>query len=309
MIHTGRLTKRYGAHCAVENLDLDVSEGDFFGLLGPNGAGKTTTIRMLCGLVPPSSGRISVNGFDPRRQPTAVKQAVGVVCESHGYYAWMSGEQYLSYFADLYGIAHKAQRVTRLLAAVGLQEAKRKPVEAYSRGMRQRLGIARAIIHQPQVLILDEPTLGLDPQSRANLWEEVRQLRAQGTTVFVTTHYLDEADALCDRLAIIDGGKIVAEGSPDELKQQIGGDLVTVGVAPDVLEQARALLVPLPAVDAVEVAEGAKLRLQTTRGESLLPEVVRTLETAGLSLVTLALSRPTLNDVFLRQTGRSLREE
>jgi ABC-2 type transport system ATP-binding protein len=252
-------------------------------------------------------------GHDLRTAPERVRESIGYVSQGGGVDVRATGRENLVLQARLFGVS-KTDAFTRaaeMSRRFQLEDFVDRMASTYSGGQKRRLDLALGLIHRPRLLFLDEPTLGLDPQSRANLWEEVRQLRAQGTTVFVTTHYLDEADALCDRLAIIDDGRIVAEGTPDELKQQIGGDLVTVGIAgpAEHAERARTLLAALPGVDAVETADGDRLRLRTKRGELLLPEVVRALEGDGLALQTLMLGRPTLNDVFLRQTGRSLRED
>jgi len=308
-----RFVSRKGTVEAVKGVDLQVADGQVYGFLGPNGAGKTTTLRMLSTLLPPSEGTAVICGHDLRTAPERVRESIGYVSQGGGVDVRATGRENLVLQARLFGVS-KTDAFTRaaeMSRRFQLEDFVDRMASTYSGGQKRRLDLALGLIHRPRLLFLDEPTLGLDPQSRANLWEEVRQLRAQGTTVFVTTHYLDEADALCDRLAIIDDGRIVAEGTPDELKQQIGGDLVTVGIAgpAEHAERARTLLAALPGVDAVETADGDRLRLRTKRGELLLPEVVRALEGDGLALQTLMLGRPTLNDVFLRQTGRSLRED
>lgn len=308
-----RFTSRKGTVEAVRGVDLAVAEGQVYGFLGPNGAGKTTTLRMLATLLPPSEGAATVCGHDLAREPEQVRAAIGYVSQTGGVDNRYTGRENLVLQARLFGAsrAEAAARAADLSRRFQLDDFTDRLAQTYSGGQRRRLDIALGLVHQPRLLFLDEPTLGLDPQSRANLWDEVRELRRRGTTVFVTTHYLDEADALCDRLAIIDGGRIVAEGTPAELKRAIGGDLVTVGLdgAPAARERARAKLAALPDVDGLEPGEGDQLRLRTRAGETLLAQIVRTVEAEGVALRTLGLARPTLDDVFLRQTGRSLREE
>ena len=303
MIRTEQLTKRYGAHAAVEKLDLDVSQGDFFGLLGPNGAGKTTSIRMLSGLLAPTSGRVSVNGLDPQHSPNEVRRSIGVVSESHGYYGWMSGEQYLSYFADLYGIRQKAQRVRHLLGVVGLENAGSKAIRAYSRGMRQRLGIARAIVHQPQVLLLDEPTLGLDPGGQREIYAVLRDLNQKGTTVFLSSHSLAEIEPLVKRVAVLNAGRLVAQGTIDEISR-------TLDLAPrirlTVSEPARALGIARCEPEAAQAAlDGGQLVLTAPAAGALDDAtIVRRLVIEGIRIRELVTLEPSLEDIFFRLTAR-----
>ncbi|MGH7666298.1 MAG: ATP-binding cassette domain-containing protein [Candidatus Dormibacteria bacterium] len=293
---------------AVVGIDLEVYAGEIFGFLGPNGAGKTTTLRMLATLLPPTSGEAVVAGQDLRRQPGEVRKRIGYVSQRGGVDQEITGRRELVFEARLYGMSRgEAQRrAAELLFALELESCADRKVSTYSGGQRRRLDVAVGLVHRPEVLFLDEPTTGLDPQSRARMWDEVRKLREDGTTVFLTTHYLEEADALCNRLAIIDHGRIVAQGTPDELKREVSGDLVTVGVSGD-LEQALGLLSSQPYVREATV-EGSELRLYVERGEIATPQILRLLDTAQLGLTTIALSRPSLDDVFLRSTGRSLRD-
>jgi ABC-2 type transport system ATP-binding protein len=294
---------------AVAGVDLAVEPGEIFGFLGPNGAGKTTTLRMLATLIPPTGGEATIAGCDLRRSPRAVRERIGYVGQAGGSDLQLTARNELVIQGRLHGMrkAEAKRRAAELLAVVELEAAADRATGTYSGGQRRRLDVALGMVHRPQVLFLDEPTTGLDPQSRARLWEEVSRQRADGVTVFLTTHYLDEADALCDRIAIIDHGGIVAEGTPQELKRRIGGDVVTVGVG---AEQERALLLlqAQPFVREAAVEDGL-LRLTVDKGESALPAILRLIDGAGLELRELSLSRPSLDDVFLRQTGRSLREQ
>jgi ABC-2 type transport system ATP-binding protein len=293
---------------AVAGVDLRVAAGEIFGFLGPNGAGKTTTLRMLATLLPPSGGDATVAGCDLRRESQHVRERIGYVGQRGGTDPEVTGRDELVFQGRLYGMSapHAKQRASELLAALELEEAADRRTRTYSGGQRRRLDIGLGLIHRPQLLFLDEPTTGLDPQSRARMWDEVRRLRENGTTVFLTTHYLEEADVLCDHLAIIDHGRIVAEGTPDELKRQIAGDIVTLGVADT--HRALALLAPQGFVRDSEQDEET-IRLYVDRGETAMPAILRLLDDAGVELQTISLARPSLDDVFLRQTGRSLREQ
>lgn len=293
---------------AVDGVDLEVCRGEIFGFLGPNGAGKTTTLRMLSTLLPPSSGEATVAGADLRREAGTVRQRIGYVSQAGSSYPEVSGRTELVLQGRLYGMnAAQAQaRADELLATLELTEAADRKTKTYSGGQKRRLDIGIGLMHLPSLLFLDEPTTGLDPQSRARMWDEVRRLQARDTTVFLTTHYLEEADALCDRLAIIDHGRIVAGGTPDDLKRQVAGDVVTVGVIVEA-ESALRLLRQQPFVREASV-EDDLLRLYVDRGETAMPAILRLLDGAGIGLVSLSLARPSLDDVFLRQTGRSLRD-
>jgi len=295
---------------AVAGVDLKVWGGEVFGFLGPNGAGKTTTLRMLSTLLPPSGGEATVAGCDLLRQPQQVRERIGYVGQRGGSDPQVTGRTELVFQGRLYAMPKRAaqDRAAELLRVLELEDCADRPTSTYSGGQRRRLEIGIGLMHGPSLLFLDEPTTGLDPQSRARLWEEVRRLRKGGTTVFLTTHYLEEADALCDRLAIIDHGKIVAEGSPDELKRQVAGDVVVVGVGGDGRD-ALELFQRQPFVREAGAGDAdGTIRLYVERGESAMPAILRLLDGAGLELKTISLTRPSLDDVFLRQTGRSLRE-
>ena len=293
---------------AVAGVDLSVRSGEIFGFLGPNGAGKTTTLRMLATLLPPSGGTARVAGCELATEPGLIRQRIGYVGQAGGADREISGRTELVFQGRLYGMtagaAHK--RAAELIDMLELAGAADRKVGTYSGGQKRRLDIGLGLVHDPQLLFLDEPTTGLDPQSRARVWDEVRKMHDRGTTVFLTTHYLDEADALCDRIAIIDYGRIVAEGTPEELKRAIAGDVVTFSVAGD---QARALEA-VKDQDFVREAriENGSVLLYVDRGEVAMPALLRILDSAHLQLTTVELHRPSLDDVFLRQTGRSLRE-
>jgi len=291
---------------AVRGVDLTVSEGEIVGFLGPNGAGKTTTLRMLTTLLRPTAGSATVVGV--RRRIGYVAQAIGATGGGSDPNA-MVGEE-IALQARLYRvppgeIAERTARLTRQLDLGGLDD---RLVKTLSGGQRRRLDISLGLVHSPRLVFLDEPTTGLDPQSRSNLWDHIRRLREDlGTTIFLTTHYLDEADALCDRILVIDYGKIVAEGSPEELKRRISGDVITLSVSggPDA---AKGVLAGHEGIRDITVS-GRSLRLTVDRGEEALPGMLRELDTAGLALQSIQLARPTLDDVFLTVTGRSLRED
>jgi ABC-2 type transport system ATP-binding protein len=312
MIETHNLRRvfksRKGAVEAVAGVDLDVKKGEIFGFLGPNGAGKTTTLRMLSTLLPPTSGEATVAGFDLRRDPDKVRYEIGYVSQEGSSAPEVPGRTELVMQGRLYGMskARALERAAELIESLELTDCADRATKTFSGGQKRRLDIGIGLMHLPQLLFLDEPTTGLDPQSRARMWDEVRRLRDTGTTVFLTTHYLEEADALSDRIAIIDHGKIVALGTPDELKRQVAGDVVVVGTDHNsdcVLE----LLNGQSFVREATTADGI-VRLYVDRGETALPQIIRVLDGAGVALSSLSLNRPSLDDVFLRQTGRSLRE-
>ena len=302
-------TSRKGEVEAVRGVDLAVGAGEIFGFLGPNGAGKTTTLRMLATLLTPTSGEATVAGADLRRQPQQVRERIGYVPQGGSTDPAETGRGELVLQGRLYGMdkASAQARAAEVLAALELEDAADRPTQTYSGGMKRRLDVGLGIVHRPAVLFLDEPTTGLDPQARARMWDEIRALRGQGTTVFLTTHYLEEADALADRLAIIDHGRIVAEGTADDLKRQVAGDVITLGVngaTESVLQTVRTQ----PFVREASSEDGV-VRLYVDRGETAVPQLLRVLDGAGLEAASIALHRPSLDDVFLRQTGRSLRDD
>jgi ABC-2 type transport system ATP-binding protein len=294
---------------AVRGVDLFVAEGEIFGFLGPNGAGKTTTLRMLSTLIEPDGGEATLAGADLRTSPGEVRRRIGYVAQGGSTWDDSTAREELVLQARMYGLskATAQQRAVRALAAFQLAEYADRKCKTYSGGQRRRVDIALGIIHEPKIVFLDEPTTGLDPQSRAHMWDEIRRLRADGMTVFITTHYLDEADALCDRIAIMDHGEIVAEGTPAELKREISGDVVIVGIDGSVPRAAEALDAQ-PFVTKLETPDEGGLRLYVDEGATAIPQILRALDGAGVALGSIELHRPSLDDVFLTKTGRSLRE-
>jgi ABC-2 type transport system ATP-binding protein len=314
IISTHDLRKTFPAKAgpveAVRGLDLGVEAGEIFGFLGPNGAGKSTTLRMLATLITPTAGEATVAGADLAREPNLIRERIGYVAQGGGSDPQETGRRELVIQAQLYGMSRTEaeRRAADILKVLDLESAADRRTETYSGGMKRRLDIGLGIIHRPQLIFLDEPTTGLDPQARARMWDEVKKLRADGMTVFLTTHYLEEADALCDRLAIIDHGKIVAAGTPDALKREVAGDLVTLGVNGQG-EAVLALTKSQPFVREAGAGEDGLIRLYVDHGEAAVPQLLRLLDGAGLAPSTIAMSRPSLDDVFLRKTGRSLRED
>jgi ABC-2 type transport system ATP-binding protein len=295
---------------AVRRVDLDVGSGEIFGFLGPNGAGKTTTLRMLATLIRPDGGSALVAGVDLMRDPGEVRRRIGYVAQGGGTWGEVSAREELVYQGRLHRLspAESRRRATTAIDAFQLGEFADRHCRTYSGGQLRRVDIALGVIHQPSVVFLDEPTTGLDPQSRAHMWTEVRRLRAEGMTVFLTTHYLEEADALCDRVAIIDHGAIVAVDSPDALKRQVAGDVVTLGLDPARAPAVASVLERQPYVRDLEKT-GTGLRLVVEAGDTVMPQILRMVDATGVPLGSIELHRPSLDDVFLARTGRSLREQ
>ncbi|MER6755793.1 ATP-binding cassette domain-containing protein [Micromonospora echinofusca] len=303
----GRQTKTVDA---VRGVDLKVAEGEIFGFLGPNGAGKTTTLRMLATLIEPDGGEATIAGADLRKDPAEVRRRIGYVAQGGSTWDESTAREELVLHARMYGIgkADAQRRAARALDAFQLTEYADRKCKTYSGGQRRRVEIALGIIHEPKIVFLDEPTTGLDPQSRAHMWDEIRRLRTDGMTVFITTHYLEEADALCDRIAIMDHGEMVAEGTPADLKREISGDVVLVGLDATATPQAAQLLDGEPYVNKLETVDEGGLRLYVDEGATAIPQILRRVDGAGLALSSIELHRPSLDDVFLTKTGRSLRE-
>jgi ABC-2 type transport system ATP-binding protein len=301
---------------AVSGIDLSVTAGEIFGLLGPNGAGKTTTLRILTTLLPADAGDARVAGEDVRRAPARVRRLIGYVGQLGGADKDATGRENLLLAGRLYGLsaADAGRRCAELTVVFDLDAIADRSVRTYSGGQRRRLEVALGIMHRPRVLFLDEPTTGLDPQNRANLWEQLRQLRDGGTTVFLTTHYLDEADRLCDRVAIVDHGRVIALGRPDELKQRYSADTIAVtpDAGPDVLAAVARELADAPVITGATVEEGAggqrTIRLTATDATRAMAAVFDALAARGIPTRAASVARPSLDDVFLRETGRSLRD-
>jgi ABC-2 type transport system ATP-binding protein len=301
---------------AVRGVDFSVQRGEIFGFLGPNGAGKTTTLRMLTTLLRPDSGDATIAGIDLRRAPAQVRMQIGFVAQQSGTYKQSNARRDLVHQARMYGTSKSAahEQAEAAIAAFQLESFADRNIGTYSGGQRRRLDVALGVIHSPQVVFLDEPTVGLDPPSRARMWQEVRRLREQGMTIFLTTHYLDEADALCDRISIIDAGLIVAEGTPSDLKHEISGDVVIVDLAttagapePATVLEAAKILAEQPCVESCETIEHT-LRLYVDGAATAVPLVMRALNTKGIEPGAIETRRPSLDDVFLAKTGRTLAE-
>jgi ABC-2 type transport system ATP-binding protein len=295
---------------AVRGVDLQVQEGEIFGFLGPNGAGKTTTLRMLATLMEPDGGEATIAGVDLRKQPGEVRRRIGYVAQGGSTWDESTARDELVLQGRMYGLSKSVaqQRAVAALAAFQLTEYADRKCKTYSGGQRRRVDIALGIIHEPKIVFLDEPTSGLDPQSRAHMWDEIRRLQAEGMTIFLTTHYLDEADALCDRISIMDHGEVVAEGTPQELKREITDDVVTVALAPGSTTDAAKLLDAEPFVNKLETEASGAIRLFVDEGATAIPLILRSLDQAAIALTSIELHRPSLDDVFLTKTGRSLRE-
>jgi ABC-2 type transport system ATP-binding protein len=301
---------RHGVVKAVDGVNLSLSAGEVFGFLGPNGAGKTTTLRILATLIPADSGQAVVAGYDVLKDPDKVRRRIGYVGQSGGADRPATGREDLMLQGRLYGMprAEASTRAEELIELLDLTDFADRIVYSYSGGQRRRLDVALGIMHRPQVLFLDEPTTGLDPQNRANLWEQIAKLKATGTTIFLTTHYLEEADVLSDRLAIMDHGHIVAEGTPEELKRQIGLDTIRVTLAdPTRSDAVDAALQGHRLVKSI-VRESDGVRIAVDDGGAALPQIMRALDAQDIAISDISLSTASLDDVFLEKTGRSLRD-
>jgi ABC-2 type transport system ATP-binding protein len=310
IIRTTNLTKAFLVDHqpvnAVNGIDLAVKTGEIFGFLGPNGAGKTTTMRMLTTLLKPTAGTARVVGYDLATQAEQVRAHIGYVSQTGGLERNATARENLVLQARVFGYSKQeaAVRVQELITAFDLGSFADRYVSTYSGGQRRRVDVVLGLGQKPQLLFLDEPTAGLDPHSRAQIWEQIRKLREQGTTIFLTTHYLDEADQLCDRVAIIDQGSLVALDSPLALKRTVANDVIVLGVEPTTLAalDMQVLLASLPEVRKVTLERGT-IRLLVRNGEAVLPQILRVCDGAGVNFTTIALHHPTLDDVFLQKTG------
>ena len=313
MIELRQLSKTYGAVTALSNLDLSVPEGCLYGLLGPNGAGKTTTLRILATLLAPDRGSVQVDGVDALKHPREVRRLLGYVAQEVAIDKILSGRELLQLQGDLYHLKRtdRDHRIDDLIDRLGMDPWIDRRCGTYSGGMRRRLDLAAGLLHRPRLLVLDEPTVGLDIESRSAIWQLLNQLVEAGTSVLLSSHYLEEIEALADRMAIIDAGAVIAEGTPTDLKQRLGGDRVTLRVREfsDAQEAARvrSVLEPVEGVRQVVInrAQGFSLNL-VIEGESVIERLRYSLEGAGLPVFALAQSRPSLDDVYLQATGRTL---
>ena len=308
-IETRDLTKRYGELIAVDKLNLVIDHGEVFGLLGPNGAGKTTIISMLCTIVNPSSGSATVNGFNILKQSSKVRRSIGIVFQDPSIDDRLTGRENLQLHACLYDVPSELakKRIAEVLNLVGLEDRADSAMKTYSGGMRRRLELARGLLHHPKILFLDEPTLGLDPQTREHLWTYIENLaRTTEITIILTTHYMEEADQLCQRIAIIDYGKIKVIDTPANLKTALKGDVITITTT-----QSEKLATRLSELRLSHQIDSSKdsIRLTVPNAEKLIPKVIKIATEIGVEVSSASIHRPTLNDVFLYYTGRDIREE
>lgn len=305
-IEMENLCKKFGTFQAVDQLSLQVQQGEIFGLLGPNGSGKTTTINMLSGLTVPSSGSVRVLGYDVRRNARQVRQLLGAVPQETALYEELSAWDNMDFHADLFGVPvkEKKERIGKLLDLVQLSSRKSSRVGTFSGGMKRRLALARALLHDPQLIYLDEPTLGVDIQARRAIWDYILALREQGKTVLITTNYLEEAQALCERLAIIDAGKLLAVDTVAHLKQAYGGSVIEVETAQPTNELAR-----LRALEGVKevIQDGTHLKIALQGVSNIVPQVINILSQEG-KITEFAVREPHLDEVFLHLTGTALRD-
>ncbi len=301
-IVTEGLTKKFGDLTAVDDASIEINEGELFGLLGPNGAGKTTLISMLCTMLKPTGGRGEVSGHDIVSDPDGVRNSIGIVFQDPSLDEQLTGRENLDFHGRMYRIKHnRKERIEDVLNLVELSDRADGLVKTYSGGMRRRLELARGLMHHPEVLFLDEPTLGLDPQTRLHIWEYIKELKQKGVTIIITTHYMDEADYLCDRIAIIDHGRIIALDTPERLKGLVAGDVITIESSDpeklaEVLEGEAKIL-------------GSVLQLNVRNGETQIPKIIEIANKNGITVDSVGLRKPTLEDIFIHITGRSIRVE
>jgi ABC-2 type transport system ATP-binding protein len=309
-IDVSRLCKTYDSHKAVDDLSFQVYAGEIFGLLGPNGAGKSTTLRTLITLLHPTSGTATIMGYDSVREADKVRTVIGYVPQERAIDRFLTGREHLQLLGALYHLTKEeaTKRIGELLKLVELEAHADRPAKTYSGGMKRKLDIACGLLPDPKILFLDEPTLGLDVQSRLRIWEYVRMLKTRGITVVMTTNYLDEADRLCDRLAIIDGGKIKTLGTPAELKIALGGDIVSLTLKEiDRIPILETELKGRPAITSVRATvKGLDIRVESP--EKALPTILESANRLGCQIEFIQYNRPRLDDVFIAHTGRAITE-
>jgi ABC-2 type transport system ATP-binding protein len=308
-IETKQLTKAYGSLKAVDSLDIAVESGEIFGLLGPNGAGKTTAVSMLCTILRPTSGTANVNGFDIIREANKVRKSIGIVFQEPSVDDRLTGRENLYMHANLYGIpaSEQKERINRILKLVELEDRADDLLRTYSGGMRRRLELGRGLIHYPKVLFLDEPTVGLDPQTRDHIWKYIKELKeAHDITVVLTTHYMDEADRLSDRIAIMDHGKIVVLDSPPKLKETLEGDVITVRA--NNIQALSELVNKSLGLNQTNIVDDA-LEITVRNGKAIMPRIMELATQNNIYVESLLLRQPNLEDVFLHYTGRTIRQD
>ena len=310
LVEVKDLTKRFGKLTAVDGVHFSIPAGEAFGLLGPNGAGKTTTVSMMCGLVVPSGGDVIVDGHSILRDPMAVRRVIGVVPQDIALYPTLSARENLTFFARMQDVSADmlASRVDAVLDIVQLADRQKDRIETYSGGMKRRINIAVGLLNQPKLLILDEPTVGVDPQSRNSILETLKELNRQGMTLLYTSHYMEEVEFLCTHIAIIDHGRVIADGTQKDLRLQAGNkDIISVQLVREADGAVRDRLAALPGVDTVELRDKT-IRIATDQGRSLLAGVISTLDDAECSVSTIDVKEPNLEDLFLNLTGTILRD-
>jgi ABC-2 type transport system ATP-binding protein len=303
------LTKKFGSNTAVDNISLDIKKGEVFGLLGPNGAGKTTLLSMLCTIMRPSSGTASINGHDIIRDNAMVRRSIGIVFQDPSIDADMTSRENLKMHADLYDVpvSEQGPRITSVLELVQLEDRADDFVNTYSGGMRRRLEIARGLLHYPRVLFLDEPTIGLDPQSREHIWDYIRTLKKrEDMTIILTTHYMEEADRLCDRVAIIDHGKIVALDQPSMLKSRVGGEMIILGTDNTIM--LHDLLARNRMAEKIQVMNG-EVQATVSNANIVLPRIIEAAVKANIHITSVHFTHPDMNDVFIHYTGKEMRRD
>ncbi|MDI6786394.1 MAG: ATP-binding cassette domain-containing protein [bacterium] len=308
-VKTINLTKIFNGNIAVNGVNLEIEKGELFGLLGPNGAGKTTIISMLCTLLKPSFGGAWVWDYDVAKQHNKVRKSIGIVFQDPSLDEELTAYENIDFHGRLYGIPNilRQERINDLLRLVDLEDKRDKVVKTFSGGMRRRLEIARGLLHFPKVLFLDEPTLGLDPQTRRHIWNYIKKLKDEGMTIIITTHYMDEADSLCNRLAIMDKGKIIALGSPVELKNNISKDVITLEVSDTKKDLVTAF--NLPYVNEVKVENHRIVKLFLNESERKISQILEIAQKYKIEVSSLNIYKPTLDDVYLYYTGKHIREE
>ena len=309
IIETKQLTKAYNSFKAVDSLNMTVESGEIFGLLGPNGAGKTTTISVLCTILKPTSGSATVNGFDVVKESNKVRKSIGIVFQEPSIDDRLTGRENLQMHANLYGVpvSEQKERISRILKLIELEDRADDLLRTYSGGMRRRLELGRGLIHYPKVLFLDEPTVGLDPQTRDHIWKYIRDLKkAHDITVILTTHYMDEADRLSDRIAIMDQGKIVTLDTPSKLKETLEGDVVVVRA--NNVDALSELVTKWLGFDKKQIVDGA-LEITVRSGKAAMPRIMELATQNNIYVESVLLREPNLEDVFLHYTGRNIRED
>ena len=308
-IEVEKLTKEFNGFVAVDHISFSIKSGEVFGLLGPNGAGKTTTMSMLSTMLKPTSGKASVNGFDILKKEDEVRKSIGIVFQDQSLDEELTAYENMDFHGRLYRIPKdlREERIKELMKLVELDDKKDNLVKTYSGGMRRRLEIARGLLHEPRVLFLDEPTLGLDPQTRNHLWNYIDKLnKEKGITIILTTHYMEEADKLCDRIAIIDKGKIIALDTSERLKESIGGDIIEI--ISSEREKLHSTIKTFSWVKHVDVHNGS-VTINLQNAEKHVVEIVNLASENGIEIESISIHKPTLEDVFLYYTGRTMREE